>query len=483
MARGILDSAWPYFTLAGLLLVAALATQFEVRVPSRDTAPISELAKLRDRDDLSVVFILIDTLRADRLGIYGYERPTSRILDDAASHAIVFDNVQSQSTWTKTSMASLWTGTHPIRNGILRYDHVIPDSAVMPAEIFRDAGFRTGGVWRNGWVEPNFGFAQGFDVYVKPVPGAERMRLHRQNPTPSPLLGTDEDLTVSAIDFIDQHRGDRFLLYLHYMDVHQYVYDDTASIFGTSYSDAYDQAIHWTDRLIGRLLDGMEQADVLKRSVIVIASDHGEAFREHGMEGHARDLYTEVTHVPLIIIPPFILEEGVRVPDVVSNVDVWPTILDIVGLPPLPEADGRSLVPLILSAGGEDVDTEGVARPVYSQLRRGWGRPTTNAASLVSVAHDGKRLITEIDSEEHVTEFYDHTVDPGEQTDLLKEDGADASAHRKLVDEYVELEGTSPWGEEPTSVELDEMRLNHLRALGYVIQGEAPLRHEGPQKR
>lgn len=473
MARGILDSAWPYFALAGLLLIAALATQFEIRVPTRSKAPITELTRLEERDDLNVVFVLIDTLRADRLGIYGYERPTSRIIDDAAAHGIVFDNVYSQSTWTKTSMASLWTATHPIRNGILRYDHVIPDAAVLPAELFREAGYRTGGVWRNGWVEPNFGFAQGFDVYVKPVPGAERMKLHRQNPSPSPLLGTDEDLTVSAIDFIQQNRRDRFLLYLHYMDVHQYVYDDAASIFGTSYSDAYDQAIHWTDRLIGRLFEGMREADVLKRSVIVIASDHGEAFREHNVEGHARDLYREASQVPLIIIPPFILEEGVRVPQPVSNVDVWPTILDIVGLPPLEGADGRSLVPLILAAAGEEVDTNGVARPVYSQLQRGWGRPTPAAASLIAVGHDGKRLITEIDDGEKKSEFYDHETDPAEQQDLLAEgDEEIAARHLELVDEYAKLEGTAPWGEEPTSVELDEMRLNHLRALGYVIKGK-----------
>lgn len=476
MARRILDSAWPYFALAGLLLLAALATQFEVRVPTRDTAPISELTKLRDRGDLNVVFVLIDTLRADRLGIYGYQRPTSRIIDDAASHGIVFENVMSQSTWTKTSMASMWTSTLPIRNGVLRFDHVLPDAAVMPAELFREAGYRTGGIWRNGWVEPNFGFAQGFDVYVKPVPGAERMKLHRQNPSPTPLLGTDEDLTVSAVDFIQQNRRDRFMLYLHYMDVHQYVYDDAASIFGTSYSDAYDQAIHWTDRLIGRLFEGMRDADVLKRTLIVIAADHAEAFREHGVEGHARDLYQEVTHVPLILIPPFILEEGVRVKPLVSNLDIWPTILDLTGLPPLPDVDGRSLVPLILEAGGESVETDGIVRPVYAQLQRGWGRPTPQAASLVSVTSEGKRLITELNGKgDPSAEFYDHSVDPGEQHDLLKDaaEGTDiAGAQRALLDGYAELAGSAPWGEEPTSVELDEMRLNHLRALGYVIKGE-----------
>lgn len=472
MARGLFDSPWPYFTLAVALLLAAVASQFEVRFPRREKAPITEITKLRDRDDLNVVFLLIDTLRADRLGIYGYPRETSRIIDDAARHGVVFENVIAQSTWTKTSMASLWTATHPVRNGILRYDQVLPDEAVMPAELFREAGYRTYGVWRNGWVEPNFGFAQGFDVYVKPVPGAEAARLHRQNPGVGSLSGTDEDLTISAVDFVEQNAHQRFLLYLHYMDVHQYVYDDAAAIFGTGYSDAYDQSIHWTDRLVGRLFDALHEADILKRTLIVIASDHGEAFSEHGVEGHARDLYREASQVPLVFILPFLLEEGIRVKPPVANIDVWPTILDIVGLPPLPSADGRSLVPLILEAGGAAADGSAseVVRPVYSQLQRGWGRPTPRATQLVSVLHDGKRLITEVKDGAPKSEFYDYATDPREQVDLLANGSADASAHRALVDGYVAEGKSSPWGVEPKTVELDEMRLNHLRALGYVIK-------------
>jgi arylsulfatase A-like enzyme len=286
------------------------------------------------------------------------------------------------------------------------------------------------------------------------------------------LSGTDDDLTVSAVEFIQQNSQQRFMLYLHYMDVHQYVYDDQAAIFGTSYSDAYDQAIHRTDRLVGRLFDALHEADILKRTLIVIAADHGEAFSEHGAEGHARDLYREVSRVPLVFILPFVLEEGIRVPQPVANVDVWPTILDLVGLPPLPNADGRSLVPLILEAGGVSTDgaAAGLVRPVYSQLQRGWGRPTPRAIQLVSVLHDGKRLITELKDQDPKSEFYDLATDPGEQVDLLAKGSADASEHLELIEAYTGEAGRSPWGVEPLTVELDEMRLNHLRALGYVIR-------------
>src|SRR4029450_3892956 len=292
--------------------------------PRRRRGPVEHLRELRGRGDLNVVFLLIDTLRADRLGVYGYARPTSPVIDEAAAYGIVVEDVVSQSSWTKTSMASLWTGTHPIHNGILRYSHVIPEAAEMPAERFRDAGYRTVGLWRNGWVEAIFGFAQGFESYVRPAIGRERIRIHRESRTPNPIAGTDEDLTISATGFLEKFGAQRFFLYLHYMDVHQYVYDESAAIFGTGYSDIYDQSIRWVDRLVRVLFAELERLDLLKRTIVVIAADHGEAFLEHGREGHAQDLHGEVTHVPLIILPPFLLDPGVRVRETVSNADLRP---------------------------------------------------------------------------------------------------------------------------------------------------------------
>ena len=196
-------AATPYFAAAGLLAILAVLSQFELRAPSRPVAPAAALRDLAARNardaDVSVVFVLVDTLRADRLGVYGYSRDTSPNLDALASHGIVFEDVVSQSSWTKTSMVSLWTGTYPANHGVLRYDQAIPEAAVLPAEIFRDAGYRTVGIWRNGWVEPNFGFAQGFDVYVRPTPGLEKMkkrrRAHRSaHESHSVLSGSDEDV-------------------------------------------------------------------------------------------------------------------------------------------------------------------------------------------------------------------------------------------------------------------------------------------------
>jgi arylsulfatase A-like enzyme len=476
MFRRLLDSPWLYFGGAALLLIAALVTQFEVHFPSRDPAPLEKVSELRDRKDLNLVFILVDTLRADRLSSYGYTRPTSPILDEIAAHGILFERVVSQSSWTKTSMASMWTATHPIRNGILRYNHVIPSEATMPAELLREAGFRTAGLWRNGWVEPNFGFDQGFEIYVRPTPGRSKQQMHRQSPGGEPLGGTDEDLVISATDFLDRYGHERFFLYLHLMDLHQYVYDDHSAIFGTTYSDVYDQSVNWTDRLLGLFLKGLDDRGLLDNTVVAIASDHGEAFREHGSEGHARNLYGEVTHVPFIISLPFLLERGVRVPETVSNADIWPTLLDLMGLPALPDADGVSLLPLVKKAGGVDpgADTAPLVRPVFAHLARGWGNPKADAQSIVAVTRGNERMIANLEKPED-SELFDTSADPTEQRNLIAEDGSGADSLRALIEGY-EKRDTAPWGKAPGVAELDEMRLNQLRALGYAIEGDGPAR-------
>ncbi|HEY5657484.1 MAG TPA: sulfatase-like hydrolase/transferase, partial [Myxococcota bacterium] len=142
-------------------------------VGARDPRPrgtLADVLALRERGDFNVLFILVDTLRADRLGVYGYERDTSPNLDVLAASGIRFAQQRSQSSWTKCSMASLWTGLYPARTRVLRAYDVLSADARMPAEILQEAGFYTAGVWRNGWVAPNFGFRQGFDIYLTPRP-------------------------------------------------------------------------------------------------------------------------------------------------------------------------------------------------------------------------------------------------------------------------------------------------------------------------
>jgi arylsulfatase A-like enzyme len=459
--------------LAAVVAVALLAAGLYGLVTGgegRDSRPrgtLEDVLALRDRDDVNVLFILVDTLRADRLGAYGYERDTSPNLDALAATGIRFAQQVSQSSWTKCSMASLWTGLYPVRTRVLRsYDAISPE-ARMPAEVFQEAGFRTAAIWRNGWIAPNFGFSQGFEIYLSPRARQEiRGPLRRlENPNIT-LEGDDGDIIHSAIEFLRAHGHERWFLYLHMMDVHQYAYAEESALFGTSYGDIYDNAIHWVDSLLAPLFEELEQRGLRERTFIVFSSDHGEAFGEHNGEGHARDVYGEVTQTPLILAPPVRLEPGIVVEARSENVDLWPTMLDLLGLPPLPDVDGESLVPQIVAAAAGDSrpDEEGLA---FAQLDQTWARVEGRPRPMVAVNEGRWRLIFRALRPRH-SELYDKWEDQAEQRDLAEEQPEVAERLNALARNYLQSP-PPPWGEAPT-VEIDEMQLHQLRALGYGVR-------------
>jgi arylsulfatase A-like enzyme len=391
---------------------------------ARPRGTLEDVLALRDRDDLNVLFVLVDTLRADRLGAYGYERDTSPNLDALAATGIRFAQQVSQSSWTKCSMASLWTGLYPVRARVLRSPDVISSEAHMPAEVFQEAGFRTTAVWRNGWIAANFGFSQGFEIYLSPKPRQEiRAPIRRlENP----------NISLEA-----------------------------------NYRDSYDNSIRWVDSLLGQLFDELERRGLRERTFIVFSSDHGEAFGEHNGEGHARDVYGEVTQTPLILAPPFRLEPGVVVQARTENVDLWPTVLELMGLPALPDVDGESLVPqIVAAAGGESgPDDEGLA---FAQLDQTWARLQGRPRPMVAVNRGRWRLIYRALRPED-SELFDKRQDPREQIDLAETQPEVTEALNELVSTYLESR-PPPWGDDSPTVEIDEMQMNQLRALGYGVR-------------
>jgi arylsulfatase A-like enzyme len=453
-----------YLVAAIAMLAAAVVSQVEIRGDPRPVGDLDELRGLRERTDLNLVFVLIDTLRADRLSSYGYARETSPNIDRLAASGIRFAQQMSQSSWTKCSMASLWTGLYPVRTGVTRSPQALPEDARMPAEILRDAGYRTFAIWRNGWVGPAFGFSQGFEAYVSPRASPIPATVRREKPTVG-VVGTDQDLVRSAVEFLRSHGGERFFLYLHLMDVHQYVYDEETALFGTSYSDLYDNSIRWVDRVLGRLVREIDARGLRARTLLVVAADHGEAFGEHGREGHARDVYGEVTTTPFVLSLPFRLEPGIVVEAPTENVDIWPTLLDLLGLPPLEGADGRSRRPEILAAArGEAPPERDGAR--FAHIDQAWGRTREPPRPMVAVAEGRYRLVYRAAAGSG--ELYDRGEDPREQRDIAGEEPEVLARLTGLADAYLERP-PAPWEKAP-EVELDPTELEQLRALGYAVE-------------
>ena len=287
----------------------------------------------------------------------------------------------------------------------------------------------------------------------------------RENPAVK-LPGSDLDVARSAEEFMRTlERDERWFLYLHLMDVHQYVSDLESARFGTTYSDFYDNSIHWTDRIIGSIIDTLRRRRLLDRTIVVIASDHGEAFLEHGTEGHARNVYGEVTRTPLIVSLPFSLEEGIVVETPSQNVDIWPTLLELLDGTPPPESDGRSLVPDIRGAA-EGRQSNGNERLQVSHLDGTWGRLNQAPYQIIGIAKGRYRGISN-NGDDELFELYDLETDPDEQHDLSDVLVEKASEFRSWVREY-ESRLDSPWG--AREIEVDDMLLNQLRALGYQIE-------------
>lgn len=471
MTNTLLQKNWPWLAAAGLIVLWLLSTSVKYDPPIGDPRPLggeADILQLAEREDLNVLFVLIDTLRADRLGSYGYERDTSPAMDAFASTGVRFGRHLAQSSWTKCSMASLWTGLYPTRTGVTRYDHVVPEAAVMPAERLRDAGYHTIGLWRNGWVAPTFGFEQGFDVYTRPARRKLNPAVRAANPTIGDL-STDEDTVAAAIEFLRVSGHDkRWFLYLHLMDIHEFLYDEESALFGGSHSDMYDNSIRWTDGTMDVLFDYLAEFGLAQNTLVVITSDHGEAFRERGLEGHARAVYRETTEIPLLMSFPFRLEPGLVIPTRSQNIDIWPTIFELIGLDPSEDTDGISLVPEILAAvAGETLPDSTTA---ISFLDETWGRQGAEEPKIrIAVTEGTYRYLLSpppVGGAEPVEELFDAEHDPIELENIASDHSEIVARLRAIAD--AQIEATPPWGDAPRR-ELGELELNQLRALGYAL--------------
>jgi arylsulfatase A-like enzyme len=347
-----------------------------------------------------VVLIVVDTLRADHLGCYGYPRRTSPRIDALAADAIRFERALSPSPWTLPALASLMTALYPALHGaripskvggarwLLGPSRFQPTSSLHAsrttlAEILQSRGFATLGLVRGSYPSKAFGFAQGFEEY-------------RDNATPGIRWDVEE-----ALAWLARRRPERFLVYLHAIEVHAPYAPIEISRFGAEAPGApldafraklleernrfrefdfdpayrgavdgslgnlremaaagpllprqdlerlvslYDSEIAYTDYWIGRLIDGLEELGLYDEALLVLTSDHGEEFLEHGRLQHSFSYYEEVLRVPLLLRVPGAGAGLVREP--VSLIDVLPTVLDVLGIEVDLPFQGRSLRPL-----------------------------------------------------------------------------------------------------------------------------------------
>jgi arylsulfatase A-like enzyme len=290
----------------------------------------------------NLVLITIDTLRADRLGAWGYGRPTSPNLDALAARGVRFVWTIAQGAQTRISMPSVFTGRYYSETDRTEdpWAGMYPPN-VMIAERLADAGYHTSGVGAHIFFLPNYGMNQGFQDWDLTIIHKYGARI---------VNASTSDLTTDRALAWLQQWGDRpqpFFLWVHYFDPHHYYQNHDEPVdFGSEDSDRYDEEIRYTDQHLGRLLDWLSRSPLAARTYVMVHADHGEAFNQHGYVYHGQHLFNDQVRVPLILAGPGIAPRAVTTP--VALLDIAPTLLDLAGQPIPAELHGVSLLPWAL---------------------------------------------------------------------------------------------------------------------------------------
>ncbi len=443
------------FILAGGFIRSSMQSETDSRIEAAATSPAGSP---------NLLLITLDTVRAGNLDAYGYARPTMPRMAQLAERGVLFDQALSTAPWTLPSHASMFTGRWPHELSV-GHEAALDPAYPTLAEYLRDHGYATAGFVANlKYVGAATGLDRGFDRYedyprsigqvasnstlVRTVANNFRLRRLLEN---DQHLGrvTAEDLNARAMDWMSRQSGRPFFAFINYFDAHE-PYLPPAPFdqqFGPGRRqgrhsplhhwlwnpsvghrpmddqvkqeeiDAYDGALAYLDAQVGRLLDDLERRGLLDSTVVVVTSDHGEEFGEHGVYEHGYSLYKPGVHVPLIVVAPGRTPAGSRVATPVSLRDLAATIVDVLGLTDGAPFPGGSLGGLWRgNTTGASVGNE--PSPLLSEVSPSPQQPDwfpSSRGEMGALVHQQLRYIRNGDGRE---ELYDFAGDPWEQEDL-----------------------------------------------------------------
>ena len=421
--------------LAALLLWLRPGTWFGPEdLSSRSPAPT----------ELNVVVVTLDTLRADRLGCYGFEGVDTPHIDGLAAEAVVFEQSTATVPLTFPSHSSIFTGLVPPHHGVRdNGGFFLEGEHTTLAERFEGAGYVTG-AFIGAWVlDSRWGLNQGFDRYADQFDLSEFKVLS---------LGTvqkpGDEVMDGALEWLETVKDERFFAWVHLYDPHT-PYEPPEPFASRYPGQAYLGEVAYTDQVVGRLLTWLRTAGVWEHTLVVLTADHGESLGEHGESTHAFFIYDSAVAVPLIIRTPWGDAGRSRVQT--SGVDIMPTILELAGLEPEPEIDGRSLAPFVLDPSLRE-ERVAYSESYFPRYHYGWQH--------LRAIRDGRHKL--IDAPQ--PELYDIETDPGESQNLYGTLGPTAERLRLRLEE---LAGSGA-DATPEQELMDPETLQRLAALGYV---------------
>ncbi len=476
------------FLSFGLLVVlgAGLAGNIAMGV-RRSGAGAARDATAGKASSGNILFIVIDTLRADHLPLYGYEEGRTPNLDRFADDAIRFDQAFTNSSWTRPSFASILTGRLPSSHGVMAKSDALPDTITTFAEALKEKDYVTGGFATNFNVAPYFNFHQGFDDYVFLEPefvlGAddasaklllmqfvrqriEKLRASRGEVLPGTAYQDAGTVNEALTRWIDRQTKAPWFLFVGYMDPHDpyfaHPYDGSGYARAAhqhpdpseapALAELYDGEITYWDAEFGTLLDGLRERGLYDELTIVITSDHGEEFDEHGGFWHGTTLYDEQVRVPLLVKLPESRRGGTVVRHWVQSIDLMPSVLRLVDAQVPEGVQGGDLF------SGTDVvyAEESHEGNVLESVRELDG---TDEYKLITANPGNPRGLEPV-------ELYRVDLDPGELENLAQSSPDEVRmATKALLEQRAHAKEDAVVAD---SVALDDDIAAHLEAIGYM---------------
>lgn len=450
--------------------------------------PAAFTPQISSEERPNVLLISLDSLRADHVGCYGYERDTSPTLDKLADEGIRFSNAISTSSWTLPTHLTMFTARYQTSHGVMHDTTTLASSVPTLGEIMKAGGYNTAGFISGPYVAGHYGYSRGMDTYVDLSQGYDHRREARAT-VASPAIND------SALAWLADNHEEPFFLFLHYFDIHydfippapydtMFDPDYTGTMDGTGFIERkdvnadmdprdlehikalYDGEIRFTDAHVAKILEKLESYGVLDNTLVLLVSDHGDEFFEHGNKGHHRTVYDEVLRVPFIARLPESKRAGTVVEQQVSLVDVMPSILDVVGLPGPEDMEGQSVFRLEETAP---------RKAIYAEFfdKRGFNVQVARRTEDTKTIQHFNRITHPNGGE---IELYRHSDDRDELKNL-QEDASEqgllqselSQTRAWLNDRWTAYRGFQSRREDTgQGVEIDDEMAERLKSLGYM---------------
>jgi arylsulfatase A-like enzyme len=480
LLRSATARGWTAIAGAGALVLAANSLVAGSSPSAAGEDPATSIATAPVADGYNVILISIDSLRSDHVGAYGYKRDTSPTIDALAADGVMFAKNSSTSAWTLPAHMSLITGRSLLGHGVISDDRGLSDDVPTLAESLHSNGYTTAAIVSAPYVESRYGFARGFDNY-------DDQTINFATHGDSYTEVTAPRLQAAADEWLSANGDRKFFLFLHYWDVH-YDYTPPApydTMFDPTYEGEmdgtnfyfrddvhsgmdgrdlehilalYDGEIRLVDDALRDLRRSLERLGIADNTVLVVTSDHGDEFFEHGRKGHHRTLYEEIVRVPLVVHVPGKRAKTPVVEMETTIADVMPTILGLTGTA-IPE-------------GVEGADLSAIAYADSPQ----WDRRTLaelyrNDSMNAQVAYrdSDRKLIHHLNDRK--SELFDTNEDLGETAPLEASDTDPDSLLARLADEMNEgweIFSTRIRTQGVNTLRMDAETEEKLRALGYI---------------